>query len=95
MALDPATYEAHQHYLNHLMSCPRCYAPTNRYCSVGEPLMLTYHATALLLQSLENRRAFLRRIAAVNPERCEAMKARLTQIHALQKEQEAQALSDA
>ncbi|MFJ3487092.1 hypothetical protein ACIPL1_27290 [Pseudomonas sp. NPDC090202] len=90
MQLDPQTYDAHQRYINHLASCRGCYAPTNRYCFDGSALAVDYQAHALLNQSVESRRAFIARVESVDATRCEALKARMIDLHRQQKEALAQ-----
>lgn len=34
-------------YLNHLMACPGCYAPTGRHCPHGAELRTTYDQTPM------------------------------------------------
>ena len=34
-------------YLNHIMACRSCYAPTNRYCGVGAELRADYDRTPM------------------------------------------------
>lgn len=36
------TEKDHQLYLNHVMGCPKCNAPANRYCEPGKELLLQY-----------------------------------------------------
>ncbi|MCT8961229.1 hypothetical protein MN113_08460 [Pseudomonas veronii] len=37
-------------YLNHIMACRSCYAPTARYCSVGAGLRASYDRTPMETQ---------------------------------------------
>ncbi|SFA82501.1 hypothetical protein SAMN03159488_00645 [Pseudomonas sp. NFIX10] len=37
-------------YLNHIMACRSCYAPTARYCSVGAGLRASYDRTPMEIQ---------------------------------------------
>ena len=37
-------------YLNHIMACRSCYAPTNRYCGVGAELRADYDRTPMETQ---------------------------------------------
>ncbi|WP_434628029.1 hypothetical protein [Pseudomonas sp. Z6-14] len=37
-------------YLNHIMACRSCYAPTNRYCGAGAELRADYDRTPMETQ---------------------------------------------
>lgn len=43
-------HQAHNSFINHIMACPACYAPRDRYCSEGADLrrvyLDTYQSTA-------------------------------------------------
>ncbi|WP_137820940.1 hypothetical protein [Pseudomonas sp. D(2018)] len=43
----PEWRQARDQYLNHLMPCRRCHAPTGRYCVIGAELRATYDRTPL------------------------------------------------
>lgn len=81
MQLDPDTHKAHQAYINHLVGCRSCYAPTKRYCSPGKALCVSYEAHFLLTQDLTTRRTVLFRLESSDPSHCEALKAALIAIH--------------
>lgn len=34
--------DLHEAYINHVMACAQCYAPTARYCPAGEGLRADY-----------------------------------------------------
>jgi len=36
----------HCAYINHIMSCPHCYAPAHKHCASGARLSRRYHAEA-------------------------------------------------
>jgi hypothetical protein len=38
----PEWCQARDQYLNHIMACPTCYAPTARYCPAGADLRAAY-----------------------------------------------------
>ena len=41
----PEWRQSRDRYMNHLMTCRACYAPTGRYCQAGAELRATYNAT--------------------------------------------------
>ena len=41
----PKWRHARDNYINHLMTCRSCYAPTARYCRLGAELRATYDET--------------------------------------------------
>ena len=43
----PQWRNARDHYLNHIMVCRSCYAPTGRYCTAGADLRTSYDATPM------------------------------------------------
>ncbi|VVQ14179.1 hypothetical protein PS934_04060 [Pseudomonas fluorescens] len=43
----PELRQARDQYLNHLMPCRLCHAPTDRYCVIGAELRATYDRTPL------------------------------------------------
>ncbi|PKH77192.1 hypothetical protein CXF97_24750 [Pseudomonas sp. Choline-02u-1] len=43
----PEWRRARDAYLNHIMACRSCYAPTNRYCGVGAELRADYDRTPM------------------------------------------------
>lgn len=43
----PEWRHARDGYINHLMTCRSCYAPTARYCRLGADLRATYEATPM------------------------------------------------
>ena len=43
----PEWRQARDQYINHLMSCRDCYAPTSRYCTIGVSLRNHYNSTAI------------------------------------------------
>lgn len=52
--------EAHEAYLNHLLSCSGCYAPTARYCPQGAALWAEYLCDyAFTLDTREARRSMM------------------------------------
>lgn len=81
MQLDDATFQAHEGYMNHVLRCGSCYAPTNRYCSNGLGLHDQYVGQYLMSQDLHARRTYLARLETVNPARCEALKVVMLAIH--------------
>lgn len=46
----PEWRKARDHYLNHIMVCRSCYAPTGRYCTAGAHLRASYDATPMEAQ---------------------------------------------
>lgn len=38
----------HDAYIDHVMDCPHCYAPKNRYCTDGERVRADYLAAYLM-----------------------------------------------
>ncbi|WP_339425176.1 hypothetical protein [Pseudomonas proteolytica] len=43
----PEWRQARDQYLNHIMVCRSCYAPTGRYCKAGAHLRTSYDATPM------------------------------------------------
>lgn len=43
----PEWRQARDAYINHLMACRSCYAPTDRYCQRGAELRATYQVTPM------------------------------------------------
>ena len=43
----PEWRHARDHYLNHIMVCRSCYAPTGRHCTAGTDLRASYDATPM------------------------------------------------
>lgn len=43
----PEWRNARDHYLNHIMTCRACYAPTARYCLAGADLRVCYDNTPM------------------------------------------------
>jgi hypothetical protein len=43
----PEWREARDQYLNHIMVCRACYAPTGRHCTAGAHLRASYDNTAM------------------------------------------------
>ncbi|MGV8865257.1 MAG: hypothetical protein ACOH2T_29485, partial [Pseudomonas sp.] len=43
----PAWRCARDQYVNHLMTCRSCYAPTARHCTTGADLRATYDRTPM------------------------------------------------
>ena len=82
MQLDEATHAAHEVYINHALRCSACHPPTKRYCLEGSGLHDRYEAHYLMSLDLYARRAFLAQLEPVNPQRCEAIKTLLIEIHA-------------
>ncbi|MBD8671592.1 hypothetical protein [Pseudomonas lurida] len=75
---------AHEEYLNHLMRCRGCYAPTQRFCCVGLALRIEYDALYLLsIEDSRQRRALLVRETHVNPWLAEALKTRVVELYNL------------
>lgn len=81
MQLDAATLQAHEGYINHVLRCGACYPPTKRYCNIGLGLHDRYEAEYLMSQDLYARRVYLARLETVSPERCQALKALMLEIH--------------
>lgn len=46
----PEWRQARDAYINHLMACRSCYAPTGRYCRRGTELRAAYEATPMETQ---------------------------------------------
>lgn len=46
----PQWRKARDCYINHLMACRSCYAPTGHYCQRGAELRATYEATPMETQ---------------------------------------------
>lgn len=46
----PEWRKARDGYINHLMACRSCYAPTGHYCQRGAELRATYEATPMETQ---------------------------------------------
>jgi len=82
MQLDEATHQAHEGYINHVLRCGSCYPPTKRYCLSGSELHDRYLAQYLMSQDLHARRTYLARLETVDPQRCEALKTMMLEIHA-------------
>lgn len=79
---------AHEEYLNHLLRCRSCYAPTQRFCTVGLALRIEYDAEYLMsISDGRERRAMLVRETHINPWLAEALKIRVLELHALAQEQ--------
>jgi len=75
--LDVATSTAHESYINHVMVCCLCHAPTKRYCCEGFELHDEYLAQYLMSQDLYTRRTFLADLETTDLARCTALKARM------------------
>lgn len=43
----PQWRNARDHYLNHIMACRSCYAPTGRHCAAGADLRAAYDTTPM------------------------------------------------
>ncbi len=43
----PQWRQARDRYLNHIMVCRSCYAPTSRHCTAGADLRASYDATPM------------------------------------------------
>lgn len=43
----PQWRNARDRYLNHIMACRSCYAPTGRHCAAGADLRATYDTTSM------------------------------------------------
>ncbi|WP_313210476.1 hypothetical protein [Stutzerimonas nitrititolerans] len=43
----PEWRHARDQYINHLMTCRACYAPTSRYCQTGDELRAIYDSTPM------------------------------------------------
>ncbi|WP_377706677.1 hypothetical protein ACFMKY_26320 [Pseudomonas protegens] len=43
----PEWRQARDQYLNHIMACRSCYAPTGRHCTAGAHLRTSYDATPM------------------------------------------------
>ena len=43
----PPWRNARDHYLNHIMVCRSCYAPTGRHCAAGADLRAAYDTTPM------------------------------------------------
>ena len=43
----PEWRQARDQYLNHIMACRSCYAPTGRHCAAGAHLRASYDATPM------------------------------------------------
>lgn len=43
----PEWRQARDQYLNHIMVCRSCYAPTGRHCSAGADLRAAYNSTPM------------------------------------------------
>ena len=46
----PEWRQARDQYLNHIMACRSCFAPTNRYCGAGAELRADYDRTPMETQ---------------------------------------------
>jgi len=74
---------AHEAYLNHVLACGGCYAPTKRHCIVGLQLRIEYDATYLMaICDHSQRRHKLLRETWLNPDRAVALKQRVIELHA-------------
>lgn len=94
MALDHTTLETHRNYLNHVLACRVCYAPTKRYCLDGYRLYVMYQGWYMMSQPIETRRAVLRAIEASDAGHCDDLKACMLDIHKATREAEADVLDD-
>ncbi|WP_085618817.1 MULTISPECIES: hypothetical protein [unclassified Pseudomonas] len=81
MDLEQAERVAHEQYINHIMACKGCYAPTKRYCFYGLRFLVDYLAHYLMGRDLHTRRVHLAQIEAADPVTCDDLKARLIEIH--------------
>lgn len=73
---------AHEAYLNHLLRCPGCYAPTKRHCIVGLELRTEYDARCLISICDHNeRRHRLIRETWINPTRAVALRDRVIELY--------------
>jgi hypothetical protein len=74
--------QAHDVYLNHVMACPSCYAPTRRYCGVGQDLKIEYDAQYLMtIDDTYRRKAIMRRDFDDDPVMGELLKARVIELY--------------
>lgn len=72
---------AHDEYLNHLMSCRSCYAPTKRFCGVGQKLRIEYEAQFLMtIADTYRRKAIMRREFEQDPVMGELLKIRVIEL---------------
>lgn len=74
--------QAHGVYLNHALRCPNCYAPTKRYCGVGQDLRVEYDAQYLMtINDTYQRKAMMRRDFEENPVVGELIKNRVIELY--------------
>ena len=77
------TEQAHDVYLNHVLACPSCYAPTRRYCGVGQELKIEYDAQYLMsIDDTRHRKAIMRRDFEEDPAMGELLKVRVIELYA-------------
>lgn len=77
-----STLQAHDVYLNHVLGCPRCYAPTRRYCGVGQDLKIEYDAQYLMtIDDTYRRKAIMRRDFEDDPVMGERLKVRVIELY--------------
>lgn len=74
--------QAHGVYLNHVLACPSCYAPTKRYCGVGQDLKIEYDAQYLMtISDTYRRKAIMRRDFEDDPVMGELLKTRVIELY--------------
>lgn len=81
MDLELAEREAHERYVNHIMACNGCYAPTKRYCFHGLRFYVDYLAHFLMGRDIHTRRVQLAQVEANDSVTCGDLKARMIEIH--------------
>jgi len=87
---------AHEDYLNHLVRCRGCWAPTKRYCCTGRALRVEFDAHYMLtLPDLYQRRALLAREDTIEPAFADEIRARATVLFELAKEKAQEVVTNA
>jgi len=81
MDLEQAEREAHERYINHIMACKGCYAPTKRYCFYGLRFHVDHLAHYLMGRDLHTRRVHLAQVEAADSVTCNDLKARMIEIY--------------
>lgn len=77
-----AAYEStYVQYTNHIMGCPKCYAPLARYCDSGTALLLESDARYLMTMSdLNERKRLILREHARRPAYAQRLKERVIEL---------------
>lgn len=78
----------HEIYIGHVMACPHCYAPKNRYCTDGERVRTNYLAAYLMELESTVAKSLMRAEKRDNPSLFPGVADRVRELQAKQAAQE-------